>query len=56
MRLRDDATDQLMAANSKAKAPAVSMGASPKLIVGKTRTATPAIPTNRARPSRKVRR
>ena len=32
LRLRDAATDQLMAATSKAQAPAVSTGASPSLI------------------------
>src|ERR1039457_6943669 len=56
LRLRDAATDQLMAATIKAQAPAVSTGASPRLIECPTRTATPAIPTRRATPSRNVRR
>ena len=50
LRVRDAATDQLMAATIKAQAPAVSTGASPRLIVCPTRTATPREPDEKSKP------
>src|SRR5580693_3294919 len=56
LRERTEARDQLIAPTTKASAPELSMGASPKLTERLTRTATPARPTTSAIPRRRVRR